>query len=292
MRHSKLFILALLGLAATACNIKEDRLQCIVPVSIRVSGLTASMDDDFPSKAAQDVADYAGVKAITLSFFGPDGDLQYTATQFRDDGSTYETFGNFTCTVPIGTYTMIVIGRGVEDNDEFSLTSPNLASYAGEPRETFCKTQEVTVTSSSPLNLDVTLERVVARLRILTTDNRSAGVAKIRATFAAGGHTFNPATGFAVDYTGFTVTKPIETAVGAPVEVFSYLFLANSTSILTVTVEALDTSDNVLFSKVITGVPFQCNKVTTLTGNIFTAGESSASFKLNTDWLNGTMMYF
>lgn len=55
------------------------------------------------------MADYDGVKAITLAFFNGTTEV-YKTTQFRADNTTYTTFGEFDCTLPMGSYTMVVLG--------------------------------------------------------------------------------------------------------------------------------------------------------------------------------------
>ena len=59
-----------------------------------------------------------------------------------------------------------------------------------------------------------------------------------------------------------------------------------------ITIEALDASNNVLFTKVVPNVPLKRNRVTTLTGQVFTAGTSAASFKVETDWIEGNTVEF
>jgi hypothetical protein len=61
---------------------------------------------------------------------------------------------------------------------------------------------------------------------------------------------------------------------------------------MTITIEALDNDDNVLGTKVVNNVPFKRNRVTKLTGAVFTAGTSGAGFKLETDWLSDYNMDF
>ena len=56
----------------------------------------------------------------------------------QEKGSA-ENFGDFSLTLPLGSYTMVVIGRDVLEDDAFSLTSATVAGYTSERvRETFC----------------------------------------------------------------------------------------------------------------------------------------------------------
>ena len=237
------------------------------------------------TRAAQNPADYTGVGAITLAFYDAAGTEVYKTTQVRGDGS-YTTFGVFTANLPIGHYSMVAVARAHFDGDAFTLTSPTEAAYTSErPRETFSKVQSVTVTDAAPLDLEVTLDRISAKLKILSTDNRPAGISKLRTTFAKGGKAFNPTTGLATSDAGFTQTNNSSAAVGSPIEIGIMPLLYTDEESMNVTIEVLDASDNVLLTKTVNNVPFKRNRQTILTGAVFTADASAAAFKLETSWL-------
>ena len=52
-----------------------------------------------------------------------------------------------------------------------------------------------------------------------------------------------------------------------------------------VTIETLDADGTVLFSKTVNNVPLRRNRVTTLTGAMFTNTGIAGAFQVNTDWL-------
>ena len=266
------------------------------PVRVRVSDFSMSMDDMSSggglTRAAQNPGDYFTSSAMTLAFYDAGGTEVYKTTQVQGDG-TYTTFGEFTANLPVGTYTMVALGYAYYDGDVFFLTSPTAAGFTSErPRETFCKTQSVTVTSSAPLDLTVTLNRIVSALDINSTDNRPAGIAKIRTTYAKGGKAFDPTTGLATSDAGFTQTNTPSAAVGAHIGVSSFPFLATDEEDIDVTIEVLDAANNVLFTHTASNVPFKRNRKTILTGNIFTASASSAAFRFETDWLTSETIPF
>ena len=206
----------------------------------------------------------------------------------------YTTFGEFTVNLPIGNYKMVALGYYVGTGDEFSLTSPTQAGYTSErPREMFCLTQDVTVTKTAAVDLDVTLNRICAYLSILSTDGRSAGATKIRTTFTKGGKTFNPTTGLSLTDAGFTQVNSPATAVGKTINVACLLYLFTDEETMGVTIEALDADDNVLFTKSFAEVEFKRGYKTTIKGPIFTAGPSTVGFKLNTtEWAEGKTYEF
>lgn len=296
----KFFFTAVVVLLAASCSnerinevINEEK--ATVPVTVRVSEFSV-MQEEIPSgggttRAAQSVASYTDVKAIELAFY--DGETPvYKHTQLRDDQTTYTTFGEFTSNLPIGSYKMVVIGRGYFSEDVFVLTSPTAAGYSSDrARETFCAEQDVIVTSSTPLQLDVTLNRIVAMLQIVSSDNLSAKVTRMRTTYSKGSKSFNPTSGLATDDNGFSLTNSPHNSDGH-LSIFSFVFLASDEETMDITIEALDVNNNVLFTKVVQNVTLKRNRKTTLTGAIFTASPTSSRFLLETEWLPGNNMNF
>ena len=295
MKRYFMMVVAML-LVATSCideseeTIVDNQAET-VPVRVHVSDFTISQDAFYGAKSAENLNDYTNVGAIDLAFYEGTTEV-YKTTQLRSDPTTYTTFGSFECDLPIGNYTMVVIGRGYSVGDVFELNSPTSAGYTTErARETFCATQSVTVTSSTPLDLTITLSRIIAKLHIVSTDERTASVTKIRTTYGAGGKSFNPTTGLATVNSGFAVTNTPSSAVTI-LDVGNYAFLATDEQTMDITIEALDAGENVLFTKVVPNVPLRRNRVTTLTGQVFTAGTSSATFQVDSDWLEGNEVPF
>lgn len=289
-------MMAVMSLLMVSCNndseITENNAGGTAQVRVHVSDFSISLEDFPMVRAAQNVADYTGVKVMTLAFYAGETEV-YKATQLRTDEGTYTTFGDFSCDLPVGTYTMVVIGRGNQDGDVFELTGPTLAAYTSDrARETFCTTQTVTVTSSAPLDLTVTLNRIIAVFQTLSTDNPSEGVALMRTTYSKGSKSFNPTTGLATDDNGFAHLNTIFTNSDGHLSNKSYLFLTSDEETLDVTIEALDAQGNVVFTKTLENVSFQRNKITKATGAIFTAGTSAVGFQVNTDWLPETVVNF
>lgn len=251
-------------------------------VSVQVSPFDMSQSDFPATRAAVDPATYSDVGAMTLAFY--EGTTKvFEATQLKADATTYDTFGSFNCRLPKGDYTMVVIARDVMDGDVFTLTSPTEAGYADRVRETFCKTQSVTVGSTN-MSLSVTLTRVVARLGIKSTDTRPEGIGKIRITYAGGSRLFSPTTGLAFDDDGFSSSNEPKSAVGEKIGTANMAFLATDEQVMDVTIEILGTGDEILFTHVVKNVPLQRNRTTYLQGPLFSTSFAGA-FTLETDWL-------
>lgn len=293
MKNLKSFAIPIATLALLFAGCSKDKEVGTAKVHVSVSDFAITQQDLPQTKTPQDAADYDDAKAIVLAFYNANGDEVYKTTQYKADPSTYTTFGEFECDLTIGSYTMVAVAYAHSDGDEFFLTSPTQAGFTSErPRETFAGTQNVSVTSTDPLDVTTTLNRISSSLRIISTDGRPAAATKIRTTYEKGGKIFNPSTGLALSDDGFAQVNNPSTAAGATIKVTSFPFLYSDEETMTVTIQALDANNNVLITKTVNNVPFKRNRQTTLTGAVFTPGSSSASFQLETDWLDGLNINF
>lgn len=287
MKKVTLFLAVIL--LVTGCAKKE----ALVPVRVHINDFSISQEE-IPSKTASDVVDYTGVKAITLAFYTADGTEQYKVTQMRADATTYTTFGEFDLSLPMGSYTMVVLGYGLNDGEPaITLTGPTSATFGDYPaRETFVATQAVSITNTDALELNATLNRVVAKLKVLSIDGRTANAHSVRLTTSGGSKAFNPSTGLATTNTGFSNTVNItSTAVGSVAGPVSYLFLATDEQTVNVTIDVLDENNQTISHKVVNNVPLQRNRMTKLVGSIFTAS-GDGSFQVETEWLPETEVNF
>ena len=267
-----------------------------VPVTVNVSGFSVSQEE-FPggstrsgavrgtTRAAADPATYDGVKALTLAFYAGDGTEAYKHEQVKGSLEEGETFGQFSLSLPMGSYTMVVLAYGKNGDDDLVLTSSTEAAYTGShTRETFATTQAVNINSTNSVNLSATLNRIIAKLQVVSTDGRAANATNVRMSFAAGGKSFNPTTGLATIDTGFVNTVGISASAGSTSSAISYLFLATDEQTMDVTIETLDEDGAVLFSKTVENVPFKRNRVTRLSGAMYTNSSVSGGFQIETAW--------
>ena len=256
----------------------------VVPVKVHVDDFAVSLEDEprGDTRAVQDVADYSDITGITLAFYKDDGSEAYKHEQQRPDAS----FGEFSLSLPMGSYTMVVVAYKTANGSPFVLTSPTVAAYTGEHvYETFATTQAVNITSTNALDLSATLNRVVSRLVVVSSDGRTANATNVRMTLSAGGKSFNPTTGEATVNTGFANTVGIKAETGEPSQSSTYLFLLTDEQKMDVTIEALDADGNALFSKTVNDVPFKRNRMTKLVGNIYTNNALTSAFQIETTWL-------
>ena len=290
------------GMIAASCsnesvNDVENAVENIrVPVQVHVSGFSVSQEEFSDgatrngsvrgtTRAAADPATYDGVKALTLAFYAGDGTEAYKHEQVKGSLEEGETFGQFSLSLPMGSYTMVVLAYGKNGDDDLVLTSSTEAAYTGShTRETFATTQAVNINSTNSVNLSATLNRIIAKLQVVSTDGRAANATNVRMSFAAGGKSFNPATGLATIDTGFVNTVGISASAGSTSSAISYLFLTSDEQDVNVTIETLDEDGAVLFSKTVENVPFKRNRVTRLSGAMYTNSSVSGGFQIETAW--------
>ena len=291
---SKKIFLACVAVLFAACSTDNSiHNDTLIPVTVRVSDFSVSQDEFPGTRATTAPASYEGIDAITLAFYDEKGTEQYKTTQLKSNLPSGKTFGEIELSLPIGSYTMVVIGRGHFNGDIFTLESPASAFYDCEHvRETFTCTQAVDITNCDAVELSATLNRVVAQVVVNSTDNKTSDVKHIRTSFSAGGKNFNPATGFAIDNAGFSNTVVGMGEAGEKTSAIDFLFLASDEQIMDVTIETLDADGAVLFSKTVSDVPLRRNSITTLTGAMYSPAAATATFTLNTDWLPGNSVNF
>ena len=278
----KITLYALAAAMLASCSVKENRELCLAPVTVHLSGFNVSQDDFPITRATQDVADYNGINAVTLAFYQGNTEV-YKSTQLKTDATT---FGTFSLSLPMGSYTMVAIAHTSKTEYPFALTSPTVAAYTGDHAyETFTHTQTVNITDTDEVDISATLSRIISQLKVVSTDGKTANVSNVRMTFSAGGRAFNPTTGYATVNTGFSNTVGNSAAVGATSTSSTVFFLADDEQTMDVTIETLDSGGNTLFSKTVQNVPFQRNRITKLSGAIYTNSSTGGSFQLTTDWV-------
>ena len=260
----------------------------LVPVYVHVNDFAVTQGEFPDTRATEDVADYNDVNAVTLAFYKADGTEAYKTTQTKNEAD----FGEFSLSLPMGSYTMVALAYYTNENSVLTLTSPTEASFNVRARETFAYTQTVTISNTNAVDISATLNRVVSMLTVKSTDGKTADVTNVRMTFSSGGKDFNPTTGLAITTTGLTNTVGNSASVGATSTSSTMFFLNTDEQDIDVTIETLDADGNTLFSKVVEDVPFQRNRVTKLTGAMYTNTGLAGTFQVTTDWITEYPMGF
>lgn len=291
----KKMIFAAMALMAAGCTSESVELsneqtveQTQAPVTVKVSGFSVSQEEFPETTRATAVGSYSGIQKLTLAFYKTDGTEQVKVTHTKGSMPEGDTFGEFSTSLPLGSYTMVVLGYTFYEGDVFTLTSANLAGFTGDVRETFATSQTVNITNANAVELSATLDRIVTKLQVVSTDGKTANVSKVRMTFASGSRSFDPMTGLAPSNTGSVSTVGVSAAEGASSTSIGYVFLTGDEQTMDVTIETLDADGNTVFSTLVPNVPFKRNRVTRLTGAMYdvSASATAGSFQVNTTWLD------
>ena len=302
----RLCVMALMGMVAAGCSnecvdLVENGLErdgvtetAVAPVRVHVSGFTVDQTDfaGVRTRSAEDVASHKDVNAVILAFYSGSTEVE-KITQLKDEMGAGETFGEFSLSLPMGSYIMMAVACHVSDTSPFELTSATVAAYTGlHAFDTFTTSRTVNVSSTAAVDISATLNRATTLLKVISTDGKAAGVTNVRTTLTGGSRSFNPTTRFATDDTGFDNTVSNNATVGNPSTSLTYFFLAEDEQTMDVTIETLDADENVLFSKTLENVPFKRNRKTVLTGPMYTNNGVNGSFKVETEWLEDYNMGF
>ncbi len=274
---------ALVCLGVAGCNLRENLEDDVkmAPVTVEVSAC-----DVGGTRTVKSVANYDGVQALTVAFYDGEGAEVYKTTQMKSEATT---FGSVSCELPVGSYTMVAV---VYNSDEaITLTSQTEAAYTADKcRETFAGTKAVTVTSAGA-QVNMTLDRIVSVLCIVSTDYPSATAKNCTIHMSKGGKAFNPATGLATADTGVDNVIPVSTETTKCQTFKNYLFLTSDEETIDVSFDVTDENDQVLVHREIMGVTCKRNRATVLSGKVFTPA-SSGVVNLNTDWLTDQNVNF
>lgn len=242
------------------------------------------------TKAETD-AEGAGVRFVSLAAVsGTDGSIAFSGTQKTgDDG-----FGSIGMTLPIGKYTIVAEGNaGTDSYGNATIATGNRIDLpSGGVRETFCATQSVTVNADDTLNVAMTLSRITAKLKIVSTVSQPSGVKQVLVCVGDTSETlytayyFNPAdglmSGFGTD--GYMLYNKSVGSFSGQMTSFSFdLLLGESEQNLPVIIKATDGFDNVLYTHSLPSVSFAQNCTTIIEGPVF-AVPSSATLKFETTW--------
>ena len=251
-------------------------------VRVRIENFAVTMEEEGGnvSRRAQSVDSYGDLNAVTLAFYDAENKEVFKQEQLK--GS--EGYGHFEFRLPMGKYKMVAVGYSTGDLCTFEVTSPTTAGYIGERAyDTFVATKDIDASHQREVNISATLDRVVTKLQVVSTDGRTADVQNIRMSFSGGSRKFDPTTGYALDNQGLVNTVKISAGVDTASASNSFFFLTADEQVMDVTIETLDAQGNVVMTHQVKDVPFKRNYVTKLQGAIYTTNMFGA-FLVNTEW--------
>ena len=191
-------------------------------------------------------------------------------------------FGTATFQLEEGTYSLVVVAHSSTGNptttDATKIQFSNSIGFS----DTFLHTESVTI-GEEPVELSLSLDRIVSLCRFVITDDYPEDVAKMRFYYTGGSGAFNAHTGYGSVNSKQSVIFEV-TENTKQFDLYTFLHADEGTIHLTVT--AMDGGDNILKEREF-DVPMVRNNITWLTGDYFTgsnAGTTTMTININTDW--------
>lgn len=200
-------------------------------------------------------------------------------------------FGEASFQLEEGDYQLVVVAHSASGNP--TMTNPAKIQFTNATgyTDTFLYYGEVTI-GEEPVELKISLERIVALCRFVITDDFPADVTQIRFYYTGGSGAFNATTSLGC----VNSKQDVKFDVTAGQKQFDlYTFLHNPSDEIALKVTALDAAGNELYAKEF-DVPMQQNYITWLTGAFFNGSGSSSTViggvTVDTDWAGETHIAF
>ncbi len=201
-------------------------------------------------------------------------------------------FGQCAFQLEEGTYQLVVVGHSANGNPTMTNLGKIQFTNSTGYTDTFLCYGEVNI-GEEPVELNISMDRIVALCRFVVTDDIPAEVKKLQFYYTGGSGAFNAVTGMGCVNSKQTVTYDVATVSEKQFDLYTFLHEPSDNIVLTVT--ALDASGNELHSRQF-DVPMQQNHITWLSGAFFDgSGSSSTSITgvtVNTNWDGETHLTF
>lgn len=219
-------------------------------------------------------------------------DMSGTRLKYVNQQSSTANFGRASFQLPEGDYTVVVVGHSSNGNP--SMTTPYKIQFTNTQgfTDTFLCCGDVTVGEEN-VDLQVSLDRIVALCRFVVTDDFPADVKKMRFYYTGGSGAFDATTGLGCVNSKQDVKFDV---VAGQNEFDLYTFLHDIDGTIHLTVTALDASGNELYNRTF-DVPMEQNHITWLSGAFFGGGGISSTTTItgvtvNTGWAGETHLTF
>lgn len=281
------FLAALLVLAMVSCQrmVNDDPEQPSVEkstVKFKISQFE-TMPFSTAQSRSQSVSDLC--KQIDLAVF-QGGTRILKATQKTGD----EDFGTLSVALEPGSYKVVILAHNQDKTP--TTTNADKITFSGDLSDTFLWSNDITVNEGNGLDVDVSMHRVVAMVRFVTTDKVPDGVSTLQFYYTGGSSTLDGLTGNGCVNSRQTVKFSITDDMKGKTAKFEiYTFPKSDSKELKIEVTGLGPTGNTVCSRTFENVPVARNQITQFTGALFSddtvTGDTSSKFKLTTDdeWL-------
>lgn len=191
-------------------------------------------------------------------------------------------FGSASFQLPEDTYLLVVLAHSSNGNP--TMTDPTKIKFTNAQgyTDTFLYSNEITV-ESEPLELSLTLNRIVSLCRFIITDDYPEGVAKMQFQYKGGSGAFDANTGLGSVNSIQTLTFDVKSGQK---QFDLYTFLHDTEGSISLEVTALDANGNLLYEQKF-DIPLFQNQITWVSGDFFGDGGSqtvSPTITIDTQW--------
>ncbi len=278
---------ALLAFAMVSCQrmVNEDPEQPTVEksaVKFKISQFE-TMPFSTTQSRSQPVSDLC--KQIDLAVFQGGTRVQKTTQKSGD-----KDFGTLSVALDPGSYKVVILAHNQDKTP--TTTNADKITFSGDLSDTFLWSNDITVNEGNGLDVDVSMHRVVAMVRFVTTDNVPDTVSTLQFYYTGGSSTLDGLTGNGCVNSRQTVKFSItDDMKGKPATFEIYTFPKSDSKELKIEVTGLGPTGNTACSHTFENVPVNRNQITQFTGALFSddtvTGDTSSKFKLTTDdeWL-------
>lgn len=224
-------------------------------------------------------------KQIDLAVF-QGGTREEKVTQKRGD----DNFGTLSVALAPGTYKVVIVAHNQDKTP--TMTNAEKITFSGDLADTFSWSKDITVNEGNGLDVDVSMHRVVAMVRFITTDNVPDDVSTLQFYYTGGSSTLDGLTGNGCVNSRQTVKIAITDDMKGKTAKFEiYTFPKSDSKELKIEVTGLGPTGEAVYSHTFGNVPVSRNQITQFTGALFSdnpvTGDTSSKFMLTTDdeWL-------
>lgn len=279
-----------------------DENQKLFKVSFNLSGFTSDITP-LPGLKSSTVNQGLTQTAAKLSdqiskleylIYNSSGQLLIDSVQ----SSNLSNFGAVNLQLPAGSYKLIVAGMSgpYSMGNPKNSTAASISTYLGYGIGDWFKQVTDFKVSDQSYEQSVALERMVGKVGFVLTDAIPKDVAKISLIFTSANwlylnHPFDPVAGVQ------TVEYPMKPSREGELNFSSSAYvipMANGLITTDVSIRAYNTSGNLIVEKIIKNVVIEKNKMTTLTGALFTSlpSNTATNVMINSEWKPSSIVNF
>lgn len=199
-------------------------------------------------------------------------------------------FGTLSVALAPGAYKAVIVAHNQDKTP--TMTNAEKITFSGDLADTFSWSKDITVNEGNGLDVDVSMHRVVAMVRFVTTDKVPDNISTLQFYYTGGSSTLDGLTGNGCVNSRQTVKIAITDDMKGKTAKFEiYTFPKSDSKELKIEITGLGPTGEAVYSHTFGNVPVSRNQITQFTGALFSdnpvTGDTLSKFMLTTDdeWL-------